>query len=160
LHRKVCDRQPERPKTSQEGLYNPEEHRKRRSSLLNTRTEVPGDETSRWYGPRNIQNANWRSGTTDRNFRTRAKRARTTARTPKTPDERRVRRQDIRNYEPATRYNRQGPPKRQTTHRIDGEESKNGGRGATQLKEFAKTMGECVERALGTESTGSERRFT
>jgi len=47
LHRKVCDRQPECPKTSQEGLYNPEEHRKRRSSLLNTRTEIAKHETSR-----------------------------------------------------------------------------------------------------------------
>ena len=74
--------------------------------------------------PKEHSNTNRRSGTTDRNLRTRAKRARTTARTPKTPDERPVQRQDIRNYERATRYNRQGPPKRQTTHRIDGEESK------------------------------------
>src|SRR6266850_3115552 len=71
------NREPERPKTSQGGLYNPEEHRKRRSSLLNARTELPKHETSRRYGPGNIQNANWRTGTTDRNVRTRAKSART-----------------------------------------------------------------------------------
>src|SRR6266850_2951778 len=143
------NREPERPKTSQGGLYNPEEHRKRRSSLLNTRTELPKDETSRRYGPGNIQNANGRTGTTDRNVRTRAKSARTAARTSKTPDETPVQRQDFRNYAPDTRDNRQGPPKRQTTHRIDGEDSKNGGRAAIHLKESQKRWASALSARWG-----------